>query len=78
MDLLIGVDYAELHFSFKDIRGNPGEPVARLTTQDGAAPDLLVAWNVVARGESADTNEIRRLLHESWRPMCTRESREVS
>lgn len=31
MDLLIGVDYAELHFSFKDIRGNPGEPVARLT-----------------------------------------------
>ena len=31
MDLLIGVDYAELHYSFKDDRGQPGEPVARLT-----------------------------------------------
>ncbi len=31
MDLLIGVDYAELHYSFKDVRGQPGEPVARLT-----------------------------------------------
>ena len=31
MDLLIGFDYAELHISFKDIRRNPGEPVARLT-----------------------------------------------
>ena len=31
VDLLIGVDYAELHYSFKDVRGQPGEPVARLT-----------------------------------------------
>ena len=31
VDLLIGLDYAELHYSFKDVRGQPGEPVARLT-----------------------------------------------
>jgi len=31
LDLLIGVDHAELHYPFKDVRGQPGEPVARLT-----------------------------------------------
>ena len=30
VDLLIGVDYADLHYSFVDIRGNVGKPVARL------------------------------------------------
>ena len=31
VDLLIGLDYADLHYSFKDIRGEPGETIARLT-----------------------------------------------
>ena len=31
VDILIGVDYAELHFSIKDIRGETGEPIAHLT-----------------------------------------------
>lgn len=31
VDLLIGMDYQDLHFSLKDVRGNPGEPMARLT-----------------------------------------------
>ena len=30
VDLLIEVDYADLHYSFVDIRGNVGEPVATL------------------------------------------------
>ena len=30
VDLLIGVDNADLHYSFVDIRGKVGEPVARL------------------------------------------------
>jgi len=29
--MLIGIDYAELHFSIRDVRGQPGEPVGRLT-----------------------------------------------
>ena len=29
--MMIGIDYAELHYSIKDICGQPGEPVARLT-----------------------------------------------
>ncbi len=45
VDLLIGVDYAELHYSFKDVRGQPGEPVARLT------PLGLASHAVVLRGD---------------------------
>ena len=31
VDLLIGVDHAELHCSYKDVCGSPGEPIARQT-----------------------------------------------
>ena len=31
VDILIGVDHVDLHYSFKDVKGRPGEPVARLT-----------------------------------------------
>ena len=31
VDLLIGVDYANLHMSYTEVCGNPGEPIARLT-----------------------------------------------
>ena len=31
VDVLIGLDCADLHYSFQDIRGAPGQPVARLT-----------------------------------------------
>lgn len=31
VDILIGIDYADLHYSIKYVRGRPGEPVARLT-----------------------------------------------
>ena len=31
VDIPIGLDYVDLHYSYRDIRGNPGEPIARLT-----------------------------------------------
>lgn len=31
VDMLIGIDYAELHYSIKKICGQPGELVVRLT-----------------------------------------------
>ena len=31
VDLLIGMDYLDLHCSIQDVCGRPGEPVARLT-----------------------------------------------
>ena len=37
-DVLIGIDHADLHYSYRDIRGKPGEPIARLT---------LLGWTCV-------------------------------
>ena len=76
MDLLIGVDYAELHFSFKDIRGNLGEPVARLTPLGwnctGPVSSLKYgsfhtrfAHTYFVR-ENNDTYEISRVLRGLW------------
>ena len=31
VDVLIGLDYSDLHYSYRDVRGKPGEPIARLT-----------------------------------------------
>ncbi|CAC5373862.1 unnamed protein product [Mytilus coruscus] len=31
VDMLIGLDYPDLHYSYREIRGKPGEPIARLT-----------------------------------------------
>ena len=31
IDMLIGIDYADLHFSIRDVRGRANEPIARLT-----------------------------------------------
>ena len=31
VDVLIGLDCADLHFSFRDVRGAPGQPVVWLT-----------------------------------------------
>ena len=31
VDILISIDYADLHYSIKDVKGKPGKPVARLT-----------------------------------------------
>ena len=43
IDMLIGIDYAELHFSIGNDCGQPGEPVARLTRLGGTcigSPEL--------------------------------------
>ena len=31
VDMLIGIDYPDLHYSIKDVKGDPGRPIARLT-----------------------------------------------
>ena len=32
VDMLIEIDHPDLHYSIKDVKGEPGEPIARLTT----------------------------------------------
>ena len=34
VDILIGLDHVDLHYSYRDIRGNHEEPIARLTPLD--------------------------------------------
>ena len=58
VDLLIGVDNADLHYSFVDVRGQAGEPVARLGP---------LGWTCVGRPNSREesgsrTHIIRTLL----------------
>ena len=45
--MLIGIDYAELHFSIRDVRGQPGEPVARLTP---------LGWTCIGSPKLAEDN----------------------
>ena len=86
VDLLIGVDYAELHYSFKDVRGQPGEPVARLTplglTCTGTVSGLTgsdlqsnFAQTYFVR-EQSDRDEISTLHQKFWEienPITSRE-----
>ena len=76
VDLLMGIDYAELHYSFKDVRGQPGEPVARLTplgwTCTGTVSGLRggdyhssFTRTYFVREES-DTDEISHLQRKFW------------
>jgi len=76
VDLLIGVDYAELHYSFKDVRGQPREPVARLAplgwTFSGMVSGLkggdcqLSFAHTYLVQEQSDIDEISSLLLQFW------------
>ena len=46
VDMLIGIDYPDLHYSIKDVKGQPGEPIARLTP---------LGWTCI--GKSVDDKE---------------------
>ncbi|XP_078364043.1 uncharacterized protein LOC144648318 [Oculina patagonica] len=86
VDLPIGVDYAELHYSFKDVRGQPGEPVARLTPLGWTCTGTVIgltggylqsnfAQTYFVR-EQSDTDEISTLLRKFWEienPISSRE-----
>ena len=56
VDLLIGIDYVELHYSFKDVRGQLGEPIARLTP---------LGWTCTGT-VSGLRGEISGLLRQFW------------
>ena len=72
IDILIGVDYAELHCAEKEIRGEPNEPIGRLTplgwTCIGGVDRSYYSANFVmtqhSREELDDVNETIRRLWE--------------
>lgn len=66
VDLLIGVDNADLHYSFVDVRGRLGEPVARLDP---------LGWTCIGCPEGrvgcgTRTHTIRTLLTREVGPTC--------
>ena len=47
IDLLIGTDYSDLHYSLRDIKGQPGEPIARLTP---------LGWTCIGSPDESDSD----------------------
>ena len=76
VDLLIGLDCADLHYSFKDIRGEPGEPITRLTplgwTCVGALSQIdssNVTTNFIRTyfiSEQVTVEEVNTVLRQFW------------
>ena len=52
VDLLIGQDQIDLHFAKVDVRGKPGEPIARLGP---------LGWSCVGCPEGNDSTQIQRI-----------------
>lgn len=70
VDLLIGVDQADLLYSLEDVRGRPGEPIARLTP---------LGWTCIGNPElqaiqaqtnftflANDSHELNNLVRRFW------------
>ena len=78
VDILIGVDYAELHYSFKDVGRRSGEPVARRTPLGWTCvrspsglkgSDLQTSFThtYLDREHRQDSDEICVLLRSFWK-----------
>lgn len=59
IELLIGLDMADLHYSLHDIRGNPGEPITRLTP---------LGWTSIGPSPTIDNPELT--VHHSLSLHC--------
>ena len=79
VDVLIGLDCADLHFSFKDVRGKPGQPVARLTplgctcigamerqSQESIRTNFVKTYFVTSEIDNVDMNEVNMTLRRFW------------
>ena len=77
VDLLIGLDSADLHYSFKDVRGEPGQPIAGLTSlgwtcvgdfgkidQHNATTNFVRTYFVSEEAEMEDLNVMLRRFWE--------------
>ena len=52
IDMLIGLDLSDLHCSLKDVKGNPGEPIARLTP---------LGWTSIGLFQENSENEVNHM-----------------
>ena len=77
VDILIGVAHINLHYSFKDVKGRPGEPVARLTplgwtcvgpssTHRSGGLQTNFTHTYFVREQQENSEEISNLLRRFW------------
>ena len=86
VDILIGQDCPSLHYALKEVRGNPGEPVARLTPlgwtcigNPRASDRAVLQTNFACTFFSKDVSEIEKLnenLKKFWEIESTATSEE--
>ncbi|CAC5374177.1 unnamed protein product [Mytilus coruscus] len=73
VDMLIGLDYPDLHYSYRDIRGKPGEPFARQTPLGGTCigdpnsgqNQTLFSRTYFARGQE-NRNDLDNIVRKFW------------
>ncbi|XP_063441925.1 uncharacterized protein LOC134722246 [Mytilus trossulus] len=73
VDMLIGLDYPDLHYSYRDIRGKPGEPIARLTPlgwtcigdPNSGQDQTLFNRTYFARGQE-NRNNLDNIVRKFW------------
>jgi len=80
VDVLIGLDCADLNFSYKDVRGNPGQPVARPTPLGwtcigplGEGQDceqMNFARTYFSTGQT-EISKMNVILHRFWEIDCS-------
>ena len=74
VDILIGLDHVDLHYSYRDIRGNPDEPIARLTPlgwtcisgSNGRTLQTYFGRMYFTHGHST-IDKIAPILHKFWK-----------
>ena len=79
VDMLIGLDCADLHFSLQDVRGEPGQPIARLTplgwTCVGQVDEQQDYTTNFARTyfatDETDMSNINTVLQKFWEVDCS-------
>ena len=72
--MLIGLDCTDLHFSLQDIRGEPGQPIARLTPLgwtcvglvDEQPDDITNFARTYFVTEETDVSNINTVLQKFW------------
>ena len=77
VDVLTGVDHADLHYSLKDVKGRPCEPVSRLPplgwtcvgparTQRSGGLQTNITHTYFVRKQQENSDDISNLLRRFW------------
>ena len=79
VDMLIGLDCADLHFSLQDVRGELGQPIARLTPLGWTCVGLVEEQQDYSTNfartyfstEETDVSKINTVLQKFWEVDCS-------